>query len=604
MPKKKIPIENIRHSLAHILAMAVLEKWPAAKLGIGPVIESGCYYDFELPQSPTPKDLIELEERMRKIIAKNLDFIRKEVSLKEAREFFEKKNQPYKLDLINDLELYATTEVHKHAPDPRFELKDSQLKTVILYQSGDFIDLCKGGHVKNTSEINPDAFRITKISGAYWRGSEKNPMLTRIYLAAFHTKKELDKYLSRQEEAQKKDHRRLGEELDLFTFSPLVGSGLPLYTPKGAILRKLIQEYVNELQKKEGYEEVWTPQIAKADLFKISGHYEKFKEDMFMVKSNYLKEEMFLKPMNCPQHTQIYASKPRSWRDLPIRYADFAMLYRDEKPGELLGLSRVRAFSQDDAHIFCRQDQIEQEFDRALKLIKKVLKTYGLKYWVRLSLRDPSYPEKYLGDKSIWDRAEKMLEEILKKRKIAYKVAKGEAAFYGPKMDIIVEDSLGREWQISTVQLDFQMPLRFGLVYTDKDGSKKTPVMIHRAINGSTERFLALLIEHYAGAFPLWLAPVQVAVIPIGEKFRSYAKKVFNKLLDLKIRAEFWDQSESVAKKIREGELKKIPYLLIIGEKEKKKNAVSIRERGKGERGMKPLDKFIKEIVKLINSRK
>jgi threonyl-tRNA synthetase len=601
MAKKSIPIEYIRHSLAHVLAMAVLERWPDAKLGVGPVIATGCYYDFELPEAIGPQDLPDLEKRMRKIIQKNLDFSGRQVSFDEAREFFKKKNQPYKLQLIDDLEMYGTTEPHE-----KLEIRNSKLgklKTVGLYQTGDFVDLCRGGHVKNTRELNPEAFRVIKIAGAYWRGSETNPMLTRIYVAAFRTKKELDKYLAQQEEAFRRDHRRLGEALDLFTFSPLVGPGLPLYTPKGTIIRKLVQEYVNELQKKEGYEEVWTPQIAKAELFKTSGHYEKFKGDMFRVVSNYSDEEMFLKPMNCPGHTQIYASKPRSWRDLPIRYADFAMLYRDEKPGELLGLARVRAFSQDDAHIFCREDQIEEEFDRALRLIQKVLKTYNLKYWVRLSLRDPRHPEKYLGEKSVWDKAEKMLAKILKKKRIKYKAVKGEAAFYGPKMDVMVEDSLGREWQISTIQLDFQMPSRFGLTYTDKDGTKKTPVMIHRAINGSAERFLALLIEHYAGAFPLWLAPVQVAVIPVSDKFNSYGKKVSQKLIETGIRVELWDQNESVGKKIREGELQKIPYLLVVGEKERKQNAVSVRERGKGDTGSRKLDKFIASVIERISSR-
>jgi threonyl-tRNA synthetase len=604
MAKKSIPIEYIRHSLAHVLAMAVLERWPDAKLGVGPVIATGCYYDFELPEAIGPRDLPDLEKRMRKIIQKNLDFSGRQVSFDEAREFFKKKNQPYKLQLIADLEMYGTTDVHQHEKNSKVKIQNSKLESVTLYQTGDFVDLCRGGHVKNTSELNPEAFRVIKIAGAYWRGSETNPMLTRIYVAAFRTKKELDKYLAQQEEAFRRDHRRLGEALDLFTFSPLVGPGLPLYTPKGTIIRKLVQEYVNELQKKEGYEEVWTPQIAKAELFKTSGHYEKFKGDMFRVVSNYSDEEMFLKPMNCPGHTQIYASKPRSWRDLPIRYADFAMLYRDEKPGELLGLARVRAFSQDDAHIFCREDQIEEEFDRALRLIQKVLKTYGLKYWVRLSLRDPRHPEKYLGEKSVWDKAEKMLANILKKKRIKYKAVKGEAAFYGPKMDVMVEDSLGREWQISTIQLDFQMPSRFGLTYTDKDGTKKTPVMIHRAINGSAERFLALLIEHYAGAFPLWLAPVQVAVIPVSDKFNSYGKKVAQKLMEAGIRVELWDQNESVGKKIREGELQKIPYLLVVGEKERKQNTVSVRERGKGDTGSRKLDKFIASVIKRISLRK
>lgn len=604
MPRQnKIPIEHIRHSLAHILAMAVLERWPSAKLGVGPVIEHGCYYDFQLPEAAKSEDLQDIEKRMKKIIAKNLDFTGRQVSFAEARVFFNKNNQPFKIDLIDDLEKYGSIEAGKNEEDGLKNAKE-RASAAGLYQTGDFVDLCRGGHIKNTRELDTNAFRVTKIAGAYWRGSENNPMLTRIYVTAFRSQKELDQYLARHEEALKRDHRKLGEALDLFTFSPLVGPGLPLYAPRGAMLRKLVQDYVNELQREEGYEEVWTPQIAKAELFKTSGHYDKFKGDMFRVISNYSDEEMFLKPMNCPGHIQIYSSKPRSWRDLPIRYADFAMLYRDEKPGELLGLSRVRAFSQDDAHVFCREDQIEDEFDRALRLVEKVLKTYGLKYWVRLSLRDPSRPEKYLGDKASWDQAEKMLATILKKKQIAYKPAKGEAAFYGPKMDVMVEDSLEREWQISTIQLDFQMPGRFGAVYTDKDGAKKTPVMIHRAINGSAERFLALIIEHYAGAFPLWLAPVQAAIIPVSDKFAAYARKTHRELLKAGIRAQLWDQNESVGRKIREGELQKIPYLLIVGEKEKKQGTVAVRERGRGDIGTRKLDSFTAAILKRIRERK
>lgn len=604
MPSRLIQLEHMRHSLAHILAIAVLERWPSAKLGVGPVIESGCYYDFELPEAVKGEDLVNLEKRMKRIIAENLDFSGKQITFNEARKFFKKKNQPYKIELINDIEKYGASDANDTDQRPnRAKQKKTENKTVGLYQTGDFTDLCRGGHVKNTRDLNPDTFRITKTAGAYWRGSEKNQMLTRIYVTAFLTKKELDEYLARQEEAAKRDHRKLGETLDLFTFSSLVGSGLPLYTPRGTLLRKLIQEYVNDLQQKEGYEEVWTPQIGKAELFKKSGHYDKFKGDMFRVESNYSSEEMFLKPMNCPGHTQIYASKPRSWRDLPIRYADFAMLYRDEKPGELIGLSRVRAFSQDDAHVFCREDQIKEEFNRALRLVEAVLKTYNLKHWVRLSLRDPKSPEKYLGDKTAWNRAEKMLAAILKEKKIPYKPAKGEAAFYGPKMDVMVEDSLGREWQISTIQLDFQMPSRFGLVYVDKDGAKKTPVMIHRAINGSAERFLALIIEHYGGAFPLWLAPVQVAIIPVSDKFNTYGRRVSRLLLTNNIRVEVWDENESVGKKIRKGELQKIPYLLVMGEKEKKQNKISVRERGKNNIRITEPTAFISTIKKRVTSR-
>ncbi len=573
-------IENIRHSLSHIMAQAVLEFWPKTKLGIGPAIENGFYYDFQLTKPSEPNDLKKIEEKMRQLILQNQKFEKEEISKIKAKKLFA--GQPYKLELIKEL------------PG----------KNVSIYINGNFTDLCKGPHVKNTSEINLKTFKLTKISGAYWKGNEKNKMLTRIYGLAFETEKELQDYSKMQEEAEKRDHRKLGEKLDLFVFSELVGPGLPLYTFKGVAVLDEIKNYCNELQKGIGYQEVQTPNMNRAELFKVSGHYEKYKDDMFLVHSHYTKEEYFLKPMNCPQHTQIFAAKPKSYKDLPIRIADFSMLYRDEKTGELSGLSRLRGFRQDDGHCFCREDQIKDEFKSVLLIVEKAMKTFGMNYKIRLSLWDQKHPEKYLGDAKTWKKSQQLLEEILVENKIEYFKAEGEAAIYGPKMDLISRDSLGREWQLSTIQLDFIMPERFGLKYTDSDGKEKTPVMIHRAIVGSPERFFGILIEHYAGAFPLWLSPVQVSVIPISEKHFEYAKKIEKELKEKNIRIELKYENETLGKKIREAEMQKIPYLLILGDKEVSANAVSVRERGKGDIGTMAPNKFVEKIIKEINSKK
>jgi len=413
----------------------------------------------------------------------------------------------------------------------------------------------------------------------------------------------LDEYLTLQEEAKKRDHRKLGRELDLFTFSELVGAGLPLYTPKGALLRRLVNDYVESVQAAQGYTQVWTPQIAKAELFKTSGHYDKYKDSMFKVTSNYSEEEYFLKPMNCPQHTQIYASKARSYRDLPIRLTDFAMLYRDEKPGELSGLARVRAFSQDDCHVFCREDQVDLEVDMALAMTKEIMKTFGLSYKYRLSTHDPEHPEKYIGDPKVWEKTEEWAEKIMKRNKIEYIDGPGEAAFYAPKMDLIAKDSLGREWQLSTIQIDFFLPERFDLEYVDSDGAKKRPVMIHRAIVGSPERFLMVLIEHFAGNFPTWLAPVQVKMLPITERNLEYAVRVAKILKDNGIRVEVDDRSERLQAKIRDAQLEKAAYMLIVGDKEEKEESVSKRGRSGKDYGPQPLEKFVEDIKKEIEEK-
>jgi threonyl-tRNA synthetase len=546
---KKMEQENlnkVRHSLSHLLAGAVLALYPDAKLAIGPAIDTGFYYDFEFTTPIGDKDLNKIEQKMRELLKKWSTFEKKEISGEEAEKMFA--DQPYKLELITDI------------------IKEGSKPTI--YISGDFTDLCAGPHATTTKEIPSNGFKLERIAGAYWRGNENNKMLTRIYGLAFESKEALTAYELQQEEAKKRDHRKIGKELGLFVFSDLVGSGLPMFTFKGTIVRNEIINYSNELQKAIGYQEVHTPNMNKAELFKVSGHYEKYKEDMFKVTSNYSKEEYFLKPMNCPQHTQIFASEKRSYKDMPMRIADFSNLYRDERPGELNGLARLRCFCQDDAHAFVREDQIKEEFVSVLEAIKKALKTYGMNYKIRLSLWDPSKPEKYLGGAEVWEKSQKILEDILIENKIEYFTAIGEAAIYGPKMDIVTKDSLGREWQISTIQLDLIMPDRFGLTYTDKDGKEKMPIMIHRAIIGSPERFMGILIEHYAGNFPLWLSPVQIKIIPVRENHNEYAKKIADELKALDIRVDFDDSDEGMGKKIRAGKNMKVPYMLVIGDKE------------------------------------
>lgn len=577
-------IEKIRHSLSHIMASAVLELYPKAKLGIGPAIENGFYYDFLLPavalrEGGQAELLQNVEKKMRSLISQKIKFEKQNITKRRAKKLFA--IQPYKLDLIKEL------------PG----------ENVSIYTSGEFVDLCKGPHVKSTKEINANAFKLTKVAGAYWKGNEKNKMLTRIYGLAFETEKELKDYLAMQAEAEKRDHRKLGKELDLFVISELVGPGLPLYTFRGAIVLNELKNYINKIQGEIGYQEVQTPNMNRAELFKISGHYEKYKEDMFSVRSHYTKEEYFLKPMNCPQHTQIYAAKPRSYKDLPIRIADFCQLHRDEKTGELSGLTRLRGFRQDDGHSFCREDQIKDEFKSVLNVIEKAMKTFGMNYKIRFSLWDPKHPEKYLGDAKTWKKSQQLLEEILIENKIEYFKAPGEAAIYGPKMDLISRDSLGREWQLSTIQLDFIMPQRFELKYTDSEGKEKSPVMVHRAIIGSPERFFGVLIEHYAGAFPLWLSPVQVAILPIGEKHFEFAEKVKNQLGESNVRVQMF-KDDTLGKKIRDAEMQKIPYLLIMGDKEISANAVAVRQRGKGDLGQMAINQFIDKIKEEIANKK
>lgn len=555
-----------------------MDLWPKTKRTIGPAIEDGFYFDFDFGNVKVSEDdLPKIETKMHEILPSWKGFERHELSAAAAKK--EYPENEFKRELIDEFA--------------------GEGQKLTFYKSGDYWDLCRGGHCEQ-----PDRelrhFKLLSIAGAYWRGSEKNKMLTRIYGTCFPTKAELDEYLAQREEAKKRDHRKLGKELDLFTFSDLVGSGLPLYTPRGALVRRLLNEFVENIQSREGYTQVWTPQIAKAELFKLSGHYDKYKENLFRVVSNYSKEEMFLKPMNCPQHTQIYASRPRSYRDLPLRYSDFAMLYRDEKPGELNGLARVRSFSQDDCHVFCREDQIDEEVDRALVMTKKIMNVFGFKYRYRLSTSDKAHPEKYLGDPKTWLKVEAWAEKIMKRNKIPHFDGPGEAAFYAPKMDLMATDALGREWQLSTLQIDFFMPEKFNLTYVDKDGQEKRPVMLHRAIIGSAERMMMVLLEHYAGAFPLWLAPVQVAVIPIAERHTQAARKAADALRAQGIRVDVDEKSDTMQAKIRESTLQKVPYMGIIGDREAANGEIAVRTRtGEDLRAM-PLAKFLSRLQEEI----
>lgn len=591
-----------RHSLSHILAQAVQRSVdPSVKLGIGPAIDTGFYYDFIFSEGVEFKEenLKELGKTMTKIVKESQLFHRIDLDYKQAKEIITMLEAEFKIDLIDEFKAQGETNFSYYINTIPVAAKDNLLKgsnpayitkyekiTKLAIDHGlttkdcfvTFIDMCEWPHVENTKEINPDAFKLDKIAGAYWRGDEKNPMMTRIYGLAFEDKNALKAYVEMMEEARKRDHRVLGKQLGLFVFSDLVWPWLPLYTHKGNIIRKEIINYSNELQSDIGYEEVHTPNMNKAELFKVSGHYEKYKEDMLKVVSNYTEEEYFLKPMNCPQHTQIYASQQRSYTDLPVRISDFANLYRDERPGELSGLTRLRCFCQDDGHCFCREDQIKAEFLSVLWAVQKAMITYGMKYTIRLSLRDPAKREKYLWEPEVREKSQKLLEDILIDSKIDYETAVGEAAIYGPKMDLISKDSLGRERQISTIQLDFIMPQRFKLAYVDSDGKEKTPVMIHRAIIWSPERFMGILIEHYAWAFPLWLAPDQVKIIPVADPFIKYAKTIGADMKAKWLRISIDESTNSFSKKIRNAEIQKIPYIIIVGEKEETTKTLSIRE--------------------------
>lgn len=584
--ESKVNSELLRHSTAHILAGAVLEMFPETKLGIGPAIENGFYYDFQLPRTLIPEDLPLLEEKMKEIIKDNHQFEKAEISIVEALAHFEKVDQLFKVELINDLQKAGN-------------------ESVTIYKSGNLVDLCAGPHLDSTGEINSRAFALTKISGAYWKGDEKNQQLQRIYGVVFQEKDELKKYFSLLEEAAKRDHRKLGKELDLFCFSDLVGPGLPLFTPNGTIIKDELQKHIEKVCRSYGFQKVSTPHLAKIDLYEKSGHAQKFGEELFQVTSHY-KQNYVMKPVQCPHQTQIFASKARSYRDLPIRYMESEKQYRDEKPGEIGGLQRVIAITVEDGHSFCTVDQVKQEVKNMVEIIQNFYTSLGMwdNHTVSLSVRDYKHPEKYIGETSDWDTCEKMLQEISDEMGLCTIKHEGEAALYGPKLDFMFRDALGKEIQIPTVQLDFATPKRFELEYTNSEGEKSSPVMVHRAILGSYERFIALLIEHFAGAFPLWLSPVQVAILPISEKFADYAQAVKTKLLENDIRAQLNDKAESLGKRISETEKQKTPYIIVVGEKEVADKTVAIRTRGIKEQETLPLDEFVEKIVKEIKEKK
>ena len=577
-------MDIIRHSISHIAAAAIQKLFKEVKFAIGPTIENGFYYDLDLSKRITPEDLPKIEKEMKELIKKDLKFEKKELEIKKAIELFKKLKQPYKLELIKDLE-------------------KEKNKKVTIYTVGDFIDLCKGPHIKSTKEIRFDAFKLTSLAGAYWKGNEKNKMLQRIYGVAFNTKKELNDYLKQQEEAEKRDHRKIGKELDLFCFSDLVGKGLPLLTPKGAIIRYELEKFIIEEETKRGYLHVYTPDLAKLELYKKSGHWKHYKESMYP-PMNIDGEDYILRPMACPHHFMLYNSRPRSYRELPLRYAEIVKQYRKEQSGELSGLIRLMAFSLVDGHLICRPDQVEEEFKDVLKLIQYNMKVLGIKdYWYRFSKWDPKDKEKYTNNPKAWQETEKLMKKILDGLKLKYIEEEDEAAFYGPKTDIQIRNVNNKEETLFTVQIDFDMPKKFDMTYIDKDGKKQTPIVIHRASIGCIERTMAFLIEQYAGAFPAWLSPVQAQIIPISQKFNKYGEEIKKQLNKENIRVELNDNNETLGKKIREGELQKIPYLLIVGEKEQKANSISIRDRREGDLGPMKTDKFIEKIKKEIEEK-
>lgn len=592
------PLDTQRHSAAHLMAAAIKLVFPDAKFGVGPVVENGFYYDIDIGRAVTPEDIEKITAAMKDIAKEDPAFEREEMPIDEAIQLFERMGQTYKVELLNDLKTKGTTKISE---EESADIDPSNVHTVSVYQTGDFTDLCRGPHVGHASDIG--VWKLWKVSGAYWRGKQENPQMQRIYGLLFETKNALDAFEHMLAEAEKRDHRKLGAELDLFTFSPLVGSGLPLFTPRGVLLRSLLTDFVWQLMKPYGYERVWIPHLAKSDLYKTSGHWDKFEDDLFHVSSKKSEEEFVLKPMNCPHHAQIYASRPRSYRDLPLRYSEVTTVYRDENTGQLQGLSRVRSITQDDAHVFCMANQVEAEVMGMYRIIEAFYKVFRMPLRVRLSVRDPQHPEKYLGGDESWKKAEAALAGVMKQAGVEVELGEGEAAFYGPKLDFVAKDAIGREWQLATIQVDFNQPERFGLEYADSDQSKQRPVMVHRAILGSVERFLGILIEHYAGAFPVWLAPTQVLVLPVAERHIEFADSLSKELSDQGIRAETDRSNESVGKKIRNAEKQKVPYMLVVGDKEAAGEPLTLRIRGKEEQEKIEKQAFIDRVMEETKDR-
>lgn len=567
-------LDKLRHSCAHVLAQAVKRKYPEAKLGIGPPVEDGFFYDIHLPQPLTDTELEEIEKEMEKVIQSNYLFEKKMVSPAEARKIFKEKNETFKLEMIDQFE-------------------SSEDISVVV--DGDFTDLCKYPHAHSTGEIK--AFKLTSVAGAYWRGIETNPVMQRVYGTAFSSKKDLDHFLKMREEAKKRDHRKIGKELDLFMFTPLAAAS-PIFKPKGAIIYNLLQDYIRGLYRRDGYQEVITPQVFDVELWKKSGHYEKYKDNMYFTHVE--EKECAVKPMNCPSHALIYSSDLRSYRDLPLRIADFGRLHRYERSGVTSGLTRVRTFSQDDAHIFCREDQVGSEIANVCRMIREVYQTFGFPNpKVLLATR----PERKVGSDELWDKAEAALKKAAEENSSEFTVNPGDGAFYGPKIDFIVQDALGRDWQLGTIQLDFNMPERFGLEYKNAQGGVSRPVMVHRAVLGSIERFIGILIEHYAGAFPLWLAPVQMSLVPVSEAHETYARQMLEALQKAGFRAEIQVPSETLGARIRKAQNEKTPYMIVVGDKEIQSQKIAVRSRSLGDLGVMPLPEFVSKANNEIKTR-
>lgn len=598
-------LHAMRHSLAHITAAAVQQLWPDAKFGIGPVVDNGFYYDIDLGERTiSEQDFPKIEKAMRKIIAQKQEFTHFTMPIDEAIDWAKQNHQPYKEELLNDLKRSGTT-IAKDldaAEMGTIAVGDAALSEVGFYKNGSFVDLCRGPHVATTGDVG--AFKLLRVAGAYWRGNEKNPQMQRLYGVAFATQEELDEYLEMLEQAKARDHRRLGKELDLYTMSPLVGAGLPLFTPRGTILREKVAQFSNQLREAKGFTKVWTPHITKTALYEASGHWAKFGDELFLVTSQETDDKMALKPMNCPHHTQIYVSQPRSYRDMPVRFLETTTDYRDEKTGELGGLNRVRALTQDDSHVFARPDQIEQEIDSLLASARELYETIGMKLRVRLSYRDDG--DGYLGELGLWESAQRQLKSAVEKNHLEFYEQTGEAAFYGPKIDFMATDAIGREHQVATVQLDFVQPERFELTYAAEDGSKQQPVMIHCALLGSIERFLSVFIEHTAGWFPLWAAPEQVRILTINDTVMDYVDEITSILSEMvlmkpikynEVRFTTDDRNESLGKKIREATTMKIPVQLIVGPKDKEAREVSVRtQNGEEKIKLSELAEYLKAV--------
>jgi threonyl-tRNA synthetase len=574
------------HSSAHLMAEALEALYPGVKFGIGPAIENGFYYDIDLGDKQLSQDdFPAIEKKMLELARNKSEYVRRPVPKAEAIEYFKNKGDQYKLDLLEGLEDGSIT----------------------FYSQGNFVDLCRGPHIPNTGFIK--AAKLMNVAGAYWRGDEKREQLTRVYAITFPKQKELTEYLERLEEAKRRDHRKLGKELELFAFSEKVGMGLPLWLPKGTMLRERLENFMRKAQTRAGYQQVVTPHIGSKELYVTSGHYEKYGADSFQpIRTPNENEEFLLKPMNCPHHCEIYKTKPRSYRDLPLRLAEFGTVYRYEQSGELHGLTRVRGFTQDDAHIFCRPDQVKEEFIKVIDLVLYVFKVLGFEdYTAQISLRDPDNKQKYIGSDEAWEKAESAIIEAAQEKGLRTVTEYGEAAFYGPKLDFMVKDALGRKWQLGTIQVDYNLPERFQLEYTAPDNTKQRPVMLHRAPFGSLERFVAVLIEHCAGNFPLWLSPEQFAILPISEKYHAYAEKVYQRLLQEDIRGFIDNRDEKIGRKIRDAEVQKVPYMIIVGEKEQENEIISVRKHGEGDMGNLTVEVFIqnfKEILSDILSKK